>query len=449
MKRSCELSARCLAVLVAAVAACSTSQVQSPLTGDDAGQGGGSDGGAPAAGDAASDASPVDAGGDALPDDGGTPSDGGVVPDGPPAEPGDLAAMCGSVPSTTEDWERCRVKRYCETLVHCSEQNLYTDARECIDLLDAVSDGAIAFDTSAKVRAVAAGRASINVPAFTQCLIDFSPDRCNTAASAPSCPTRYTGTVADGQGCFNEAECSSPGATCEAPDCGAACCLGTCTPRAKLGEPCHDLVGACEPGLVCSIGSQRCVVGDAGSRCDDRLDCDAGSWCDNGICRPDLPEGASCDSLLQCGGETSCVGKFRGGAPARCRHLTSPGDTCDWFCLGNLICDLPSTGFGVCRPLPQLDEACSPLLPCMGSNHRCSAEGKCVERTGLNMRCADGECVPGLFCTDQLGAANPVCRALFADGDVGCKQDAQCESHICSGNQTAAGQCLPSRSTCP
>lgn len=431
MKQSCELSSWCLAVLVTAVAACS-SQTQSPLTGDD-------DGG-------------IDAGGDAPGDGSGPPVDAGVMPDARPPDappPTELAAICGAVPTTTEDWELCRVKRYCETLVHCSEKNLYTDAQECTRLINGVSGGQIAFDTFEKVRAVAAGRASVNVAAFTQCLIDFSADRCNTAATAPSCPTRYIGTVADGQGCFNDAECASPGATCVTTDCEAACCTGTCTPRAKLGEACHDF-GACEPGLVCSLGSLKCVIGDAGTSCPDRLDCDQGNWCDNGICKPDLPEGAVCDSLLQCGGETSCVGTKTRGATPHCRRVTSAGDACDWFCLGNLLCDHPNVDvLGVCRPMPQINDACSALVPCVGQNLRCSPEGKCVQRTGLNLPCTDGTCLPGLFCTDQLGDSNPVCHAPFADGESGCKQDAHCQSHICTGNVMMAGDCRPAQFVCP
>lgn len=440
-----ELSAWCLAVLVTASAACSSSQVQQPLTGD-ANPGGGEDTGIDAGIDAPRD------GGPGTPIDGGTgtPIDAGVMPDAPPPEPGELAAMCGTEPSTPDQWERCRVKRYCETLVHCSERNLYTDASECIQLFNAVNNGDIGFDAFENKRSVTAGRASLDVAAFTQCLRDFSTGSCNTAATSPSCATRYVGTIADGQPCFSNAECRSPGASCTPRDCGDSCCTGTCTPLPKLGEPCHELVGGCEPGLVCNVGSKRCVVGDAGSQCDDRTACDAGNWCNNGLCAPDLPEGAVCDSPLQCGGETSCVGKFTRNTTPRCLHLTSEGDACDGVCFGNLLCvGANGTVLGACRPLPGLNENCDPSVGCVGRNHRCRSDGNCVQRTGLNMPCKDGECLPGLFCTDQLSPTNPVCRALFADGDMGCTQDAQCQSHICSGSPSAAGQCLPSRSTCP
>jgi len=445
MTNLCKCSALCLAVMVTAVAACSSPQ-SLVAPGDDGG------------GDAGLDASPE--GGVDSPTDGGVdpptdgrvdPStDGGVTPDAPAPE--DLIGMCGAVPTTTQEWEACRLKRLCEADVHCSEENLHANVQECIDLSSALSGGEIASDTFEKVRSVAAGRASINVAAFTECLNELSSARCNTAGTAPSCPIRYTGTVPDSEACFDDAECISPGASCTPRDCGASCCMGVCTPRAKLGQPCNEftcLPGriCCEPGLVCNL--QTCVTGDVGSACD-HSDCDPGNWCDNGICKPDLAEGAACDGLLECGGETECVGLAHGVTYARCGRLTVAGDACDWFCFGNLYCDRSnSQSLGVCRPLPTDGEACSVLLPCVGQNERCSDQGMCIPRTGLNLPCTDGTCIPGLFCTDQLGAAGPVCRAPFADNELGCKQDAQCQSHICTGNQTTAGQCLPAQLTCP
>src|SRR5439155_8352413 len=119
-------------------------------------------------------------------------------------------------------------------------------------------------------------------------------------------------------------------------DCGASCCMGTCTPKAKLGEPCDDY-GTCEPGLICSFVSLTCVTGDVGSACG-VIDCDAGNWCDmqSETCKADLAEGDIClgqdEGLDQCSGETVCAGK-----PARCLHATSVGDKCGWLCRGNLF----------------------------------------------------------------------------------------------------------------
>src|SRR5262249_42983954 len=158
-----------------------------------------------------------------------------------------------------------------------------------------------------------------------------------------------------------------------------------------------------------------CVIGDIGAPCE-HFDCVPGAWCDNGTCAADLPEGGACNSLLQCGGETVCVGLKAGvndpNVSPTCPRVVEAGGLCDWFCLGNLICDLTgsTTGFGVCRPLPVHGDACNWAVPCVGVDQRCSDQGQCVDRTDVGHSCTDGTCLPGLFCTDQVGAANPVCR---------------------------------------
>jgi hypothetical protein len=441
----CGLSSRCLVVMVTAVAACS-STTQQGLTGDD---GGGSGSGTDAG---------IDAGIDGPVDGGGLPIDGGVMPDAPPPppEPGELEMMCGSTPSTAEAWETCRHKRFCETHVHCSTSNLFASVQDCIAADNVQLGGADpfdAFDASDAVLSVAAGRASIDVAEFTQCLREFSPQRCTTAATAAACGLRYIGTVADGQGCSSDVECRSPGATCTS-QCTNSCCLGTCTPRANLGDPCTEY-GECEPGLICSFFSQTCVTGDVDSACH-VIDCDAGNWCDmrSKTCKLDLPDGAPClgqdDGLDQCSGETVCAGKPSKTTP-RCLRATSVGDKCGNLCRGNLSCDLSAPdpqGLGVCRSLPVLNEACSIDSGCIGANVYC-AHGTCVTRPGLGDMCPDGTCRPGLFCTGQLGDAMPICRVPFADGQSGCKQNEHCQSHLCTGNVTVAGTCLPTQSMCP
>lgn len=424
-----------LAILMAVAAACSGHEALSEAdAGDDAGMDGGLD--APPDGSDGGDGS----GGD----------DGGPPPPPPPA-PGELAELCGGVaPVSVAEWERCRQKRYCQSHVHCSEQNLYASVEECELLLDDVSGGQLGFDTGESARSVAAGRAQLDEREFTQCLRDLSPKLCATAGTAASCGRRYRGVINDQADCFSDAECRSPGATCAPRDCGAACCAGKCTAQKRLGEPCRDF-RACEPGLVCSLTSATCVLGDLGSACG-HYDCDAGGWCDGGTCKADRAEGAACDSLLQCGGETSCVGLRRTAQPARCRRVTEEGDACDWYCLGNLVCDLSgsTTGLGVCRRLPkQAGESCSALLPCASRELRCDERGACVPRARAGEPCSGGVCAPGLFCTDQLGEPSPVCRAPMADGATGCVLDAQCRSHLCSGDQSSPGQCLAPRLTCP
>ena len=398
-----------------------------------------------------------DALGDAGVEDGAL-DDGDVDPDSLidapiDAPPGTLAAMCGTTPSTALEWEQCRTKRYCETMVHCTELNSYASPQDCITNYDSLSNGIPNFEIAERVRAVADGRAAIDVAQFEQCLLELSPQRCNTAAAAPSCKLRYTGTIANGQPCYADAECAAPGATCTPQDCGASCCTGTCTPKKQLGETCDDF-GACEPGLVCSTSTLTCVTGDVGAVCT-RTGCDPANYCNGvgsqpGLCVADVVAGGACSSLLQCGGETVCVGLQRPVMPPTCRRVTQAGDACDWFCLGNLYCDLPAAtdALGTCRPLPTATQSCSALRPCVGSGVYCK-NGSCQPRASASQACADGVCRPGLFCTGELGATSPVCRALFADGESGCTADSQCQSHSCSGTQASAGTCTPAQATCP
>ncbi|HEY6179115.1 MAG TPA: hypothetical protein VIX73_31895, partial [Kofleriaceae bacterium] len=148
-------------------------------------------------------------------DDGGTDgsgsdgsgSDGGS--DGP-GDPTDLATACGgTAPVTLDDWENCYQKRKCEWEVGCVSLNEFRDVADCIASGDAVQGGQLAEERRARKRAVEQGRASINVAAFTQCLLRTSAARCDTALYDPACLTRFTGTIADNQGCYTSIDCGS------------------------------------------------------------------------------------------------------------------------------------------------------------------------------------------------------------------------------------------------
>lgn len=371
--------------------------------------------------------------------DAGSGDDGG----GPP----DLIAMCGAEPSTLEDWESCYQKRFCELVVNCGSMNLFSSVEECIALNDTVSGGRLSHEARERSRAIAAGRASLDEEAFAQCLVDLSPERCMNPSFSMSCVTRFAGTVGDFESCHGDVECESRGAACSAPSCDDACCLGVCEPRSKLEDRCFTL-DDCEPGLRCSLDAY-CVTGDVGARCSDSGDCDPSNWCDllAGVCKADVPEGAPCSRLTQCGGETSCVGTRRRVAPPQCRRVNVEGDACDFVCLGNLYCDLSNPiGFGTCRSLPKHGESCSLFLPCIGKNEVCNA-GACVTRPGAGEPCVQGACLPGLFCTDALGIANPTCEPRLADGEGACNQPDQCQSYICDADAT--GQCQSWMNSCP
>jgi hypothetical protein len=200
---------------------------------------------------------------------------------------------------------------------------------------------------------------------------------------------------------------------------------------------------------VCGTAG-TCVVGDIGAHCAQAFDCVPGAWCNDGTCVAARKEGEPCSVYATCDGETRCVGLIRQVGSPTCRRITHEGDACDWFCLGNLVCDLPSgSGLGVCKPIATHGQPCSGQLPCLGVDQRCSG-GVCVDRSIEGQACVDGTCQPELFCSDQLGATKPVCTArLAADGQSSCNRPSQCESHVCSGDESANGKCQALQDTCP
>lgn len=364
-----------------------------------------------------------------------------------PGDPTDLAQACGgTAPVTLDDWENCYLKRKCEWQVGCVSLNSFSSVADCVASADALEGGQLAEERRARKRAIEQGRASMNVAAFTQCLLRTSAARCDTALYDPACLTRFTGTIADDQGCYTSIDCASPDAVCQT-SCPDACCLGTCQRKFRLNETCAEFA-SCEPGLRCT--GSRCVSGDIGTSCTRGSvnQCDFGTFCDSTTltCTPTLQLGAACTRLVQCGGDTLCVGlSITTSNPGHCSRISQPGDRCDGvgFCFGNLYCD----GSNTCRSMPVLDQSCSPSIPCAGANTICN-NGRCVLRSDVGVSCNGDTCLPGLFCTSELGDAAGVCAARRADGQP-CAAPSHCQSFLCSGNASQPGMCLPWKNTCP
>lgn len=354
-----------------------------------------------------------------------------------------LFEACGSIPVSFDDWESCYRKRKCEWEVGCLPLNTYRDEQECLDHGDAFEGGRRSAELRERARAVEQGRASINVEAFSRCLIETNKFRCNTAFTNALCKIRFTGSIEDEQPCLTDIECASPGAECQA-DCRDACCVGTCQPKFQLGDTC-DQSESCEPGLQCY---RNCYVGDIGTPCQDDGHCDPNAWCDEqkGICRADFSLGADCDNPLQCGGQASCVGlSVTSADPGKCVRIAEAGDRCDYFCYGNLSC-----AGGICRELPGLGEACGQFGICGGVNTVCRNR-VCVMRGGMGAPCNSREdCLAGLFCTSEVQKQEPTptCVPRRSEGEP-CTDPRHCESYLCSGTIDQPGVCLLWSDTCP
>ena len=382
-------------------------------------------------------------------DDAGTPPIDAPGPsDGPPPDPTDLAVICGgTAPVTLEDWENCYQKRKCEWEVGCPTKNPFRDVADCIASWDGLQGGKLAADRRDRKRAVAQGRAMINIAMFTQCLIRTSATRCNTALFDPACLTRFTGAVADTAGCLADIDCASPDAACTTTGL-EACSVGACTRKFRDGENCQ-LFASCEPGLRCN--GTKCVTGDIGTSCTKGSvnNCDFGTFCDPATlkCKATLATGAACTSLLQCGGDESCVGlSVSSSDPGHCMRVSHPGDHCDQLCYGNLYCD---SGSGTCKPLPVLGQTCSLQIPCAGANTICNS-GLCSLRSDVGIACGGQTCLPGLFCSTELGdpASTATCAARGAV-DASCRSPNHCQSFLCSGTPSSTGSCLAWSDSCP
>lgn len=357
----------------------------------------------------------------------------------------ELATLCGAVPVTFDDWERCWHRRWCQWSVGCP-QNHFADVQDCVDNSDWT--GEVTKARRQRRRAVEQGRATIDVAAFARCLVATSPALCDTAYVDPSCARRYVGTVPAGGDCYADVECASARGAC-VRDCVGACCKGTCRAAFKVGEAC-DTYTSCEPGLQCNRG--RCVAGDVGGPCTDVGDCDPGAWCDlkEGICKPSLAPHAVCTSVLQCGGETVCAGiggpgGIIGSPEGRCLPVTKEGDPCVESCLGNLACLPSGPADRLCQYRPRLGQPCD-LHSCRGAGVFCT-NGVCAKLEDEGKPCTRF-CQFGAFCTSELGDPNPTCVRPRADG-MACTEPWQCASFLCSGKPAQPGQCLPWLDRCP
>jgi len=355
--------------------------------------------------------------------------------DTPPGDPppSDLAKICGAEPVTIDDWESCYQQRWCEWRVGCLPMNSYLDVPECIGRSDDVEGGRLSAELRERKRAVAENRASIDVAAFTQCLLDTSGAHCNTSRFI-ACATRFTGTVSDGGDCSTDIECETPGAACES-SCTDACCLGTCQPKLKKGDPC-DSDFSCGLGLVCN---QTCKPGNIGDPCENLFDCDPDAWCNAGSCTADFEPLSACTSRSQCGGNTTCTGlSITDPRPGQCLSISNPGDPCDFICFGNLYCAVD----GTCRELPKLGDNCSAFIPCRGVDTFC-INGVCASGGVEGVRCSITEpCRSGLFCTSEVNEPMPVC-ARPRGADQPCTKPSHCESYLCSSTTGEPGTCCP------
>lgn len=241
----------------------------------------------------------------------------------------------------------------------------------------------------------------VDPAAVTACSATIGMSSCDTVVStAWQCAA--TGTLPDGAGCLDSAQCKS--GRCAGKSLGSC---GTCAAKGNVGDPCLDFIAgtSCKSGLSC-IGNQ-CAPALVGSACPGP---------DNTAC----PNGGA--DLMTC-----VAGKCQLG------HAKA-GDTCNGN--GSKICASVDAAL-VCSSV-QGPGTCVPAVPNAEKGQPCGGTG------AKAASCAGQDFV--LYCADPSGAqatSNGVCAALPTAGQ-------SCQvSKACAGvSQCIQGTCIDVLPTC-
>jgi len=209
----------------------------------------------------------------------------------------------------------------------------------------------------------------------------------------PACTAALTGTVSNGNTCYNSVDCLS-GSYCTA-QISSAPCPGTCQPFLAAGAVCTSS-DQCGPSAECTgTTPMTCVTLStaAGGACP----CAGNLWCDtgntaggpNGTCTAFLGTGATCTSSTACGGGKVCVGTVANPTPTTCQPSVGSGGDC-------------TASSSLCGPGWECQPSTSP--PTM----------LCVSPPGVGSPCG----INNLFCIGGYCGypALPTCQPYLAPG---------------------------------
>lgn len=243
------------------------------------------------------------------------------------------------------------------------------------------------------------------------------------------CNDVFTGTVERGDDCTLDEECSG-----ESFCLFEGSCPGACSGLLSAGEGCVE-DEHCEPGLVCSEATARCVApSDEGQSC--------------GMGQP------QCAQPFLCLGEDEDAGEPGVCVAAEQAFSRTEGEDCVFIgddpalCQEGLACrieDINATDgiVAVCREMVQAGDECGLALPSMcESGHYC--EGIDLEAGELSGTCAPlpesgDDCADALFTPCQIGliCLDGTCTERKNNGQS-CEIDTECQSDNC-----VDGGCAP------
>jgi hypothetical protein len=313
-------------------------------------------------------------------------------------------------------------------------------------------------------------------------------------------PATDGGTLAEGTGCEETAECL-PGLVCSGSP-------SRCQSRAPLGEVCRNgsaVDRPCQPCLVCfeprgaDAGPdagviRRCVAAAGLDEACTAAPCEIGLACLSGTCRPLAKRGQACardDGVPETADlamRGNCLSPLDScmGAPATCQPRVAEGASCQGpagtlavqgNCQGGLTCARASAAAttGTCQAAPNTPGAsCGYRQDLTGScddtadgrTMECSArwdggQGVCVlaDEGALGEPCVDNyDCSNGHYCSGADGGATPGrCTAGGQTGepcgysvDAGWKDiclQGFCDNRVCTAPRATGEPCY-SNSQC-
>lgn len=311
---------------------------------------------------------------------------------------GGLAACGGSAGIAVEDLDDEFAAAMCDYLVGCGIFETQADCRANLsyegidpDLIAGVDNGSIDYDSGA-------AKDCLDSISGWDCASLFGNDDGNE-----SCDNTFTGTIADGAGCFLDEQCVS--ARCVEPDgCADACCEGTCGPEvadAAIGGDCAE------------------------------ADCVAGAYCDDqDVCAARSAQGETCAWAGECQSGLVCAS----GEVGTCESPPVAGDPCLGEGCGGVLgltCDFSTT---TCQPVLYEGDACDIENDlCSRAYLLCEPESStCAPFPGVGESCAAFQCGLGAYCDYDFELGQGTCVVRGGDG-AACEGDWQCLDENCDG----------------
>jgi len=310
-----------------------------------------------------------------------------------------MIAGCGGADSIAiADYSTAFRESLCEYLVKCGE----------IESVTACKKANISFErhfTTSQLAAIQQGKVAYDGGKARSCFDALAERSCDVTSQSnrvvpDACREITRGTQHAGATCGQGEECIST--VCTIPNCGMACCQGTCTGdtvpgHAKIGESCET--ATCEPVAFCDDAIAMCLARkSAGVSCISSTECGFGLDCEptSGTCLPLPALNAGCSGACRDDGTT-------------CSQATR---TCVKVALVDGACTTSAD--------------CSPLYRCDTAAKRCTAGVPLGQGCTANQQCADDRA----FCDIADGEQTGTCVAPRPVG-MPCQRDSSCESRSC------------------